>query len=293
MDVRNVQRTGDMHYVYLPTSWCKKNNISSKSKVGFEQNSKGTLLVSPVIVEKKPKELVLSVAEDNQAIIHKLIVACYINPLSSFKINLEKGMDFAKVLDQKKLQSLESVELEKNTITCDSVITISDPSALLKTMLRKIKNLLIVMTKNYNLELINRYEEEIDRTKLLIDKSVISALTHNSSSKLRTIDDYYISIISRDLERLVDHLIRIDNKELAYLNEISGVINYLKEIVEHAHKMSYKEAILLVKKIIRIPEDELIDVRTYDKFRINSILGAISDAIVDWAITNEVEKETK
>ena len=137
MEIRNIQKTGDMHYLYLPTSWCREHKISSKSKVSIEQSSDGSLLVSPHITEKKPKHLKLSIAEDEPEIINKLVVACYINPIASFEINLEKEMDFTKLLNQKRLISLESIEIDKKQITCHGAITVSDPESLLKTMAKK------------------------------------------------------------------------------------------------------------------------------------------------------------
>ena len=45
-----------MHYLYLPTNWCKNNKISNESTVMVSQNWNGDLLVSPQLVEKKPSK---------------------------------------------------------------------------------------------------------------------------------------------------------------------------------------------------------------------------------------------
>jgi len=291
MDIRKVQRTGDMHYVYLPTSWCKKQSIGSNSRVTLEQDAEGNLVVSPGINEKKQKNLKLRLSEEDEKIIHKLVISCYINPLNSFVIHLEKGMDFTKLLNQKKLISLESVELDKNTITCESTVSISDPASLLKTMIRKIKNLLTIMEKNYNAELINRYEEEIDRNNLLIEKSTINSLTFNAPSKLKTIKIYYISMIARDLERLVDHIIGIDESEPKFIGEISEVIDKLKEILENTDNLSHKSAINFIKKTEELKDTPVKDLSTYGKKRIKDILSNISEVVMDWAITNDIDKE--
>src|SRR3989338_9483189 len=140
MEIRNIQRTGNMHYFYLPTSWCRDRKIGPHSKVSISYGGNGSLIISPEITEKKPKHLKLSITEDDQDIIHKLVVASYINPASSFEISLEKEMDFTKLLNQKRLISLESVEIDKKQITCNGAISISDPESLLKTMAKKVKN---------------------------------------------------------------------------------------------------------------------------------------------------------
>jgi len=291
MDIRNVQKTGDMYYVYLPTSWCREHKIGSKSKVALEHGVDGVLTVSPQLTEKKPKDIEINISEDNQDIIHKLVVACYINPTKSFKINLGKEMDFTKLLNQKRLISLESVELDKKQISCESTITVSDPDSLLKTMVKKIKNLITVMDKNYNKELIERYEDEIDRSKMLIDKSIITSLTFEKLSKLKTVELYYITLISKDLERMVDHLINLPKNETIFFNSVLNVIDYLQIIVENPDKLDYKNAIELVKKIHKIKKPETKDIKAYDKLRIWVSLDTISDIVMDWAITEEVERK--
>ncbi|HLC64699.1 MAG TPA: PhoU domain-containing protein [Candidatus Nanoarchaeia archaeon] len=287
MDIRNVQRTGDMHYVYLPTSWCKKHNISSDSKVGVMIDADGSLVLSPQIRERKPKSLKLTINETNGEIIHKLLVSCYINPLASFQIDLEKELDFTKLLEQKRLISLESVEFDKKRITYEGSISVSDPNSLLKTMVRKVKNMLIVMTKNYDAELIGRYEEEIDRLKMLIDKSIISALTYYSPTKLHTIDLYYISLLAKDLERMVDHLCLIQKREAKFLIGVEGVIDKLKDIidVEASKKVTIQQSVEFARKVALLKKAD----SDYNKTRIKAFLETISEVILDRAVTHSLE----
>ena len=290
MEIRNVQKTGDMHYLYLPTSWCREHKIGSKSKVSIEHSSEGPLIISPQITERKPKHLKFNINEDDQEVIHKLVVAAYINPVGSFEINFEKEMDHTKLLNQKRLISLESVEIDKKQISCSSTISISDPESLLKTMAKKIKNMITVMQKNYDKELIGRYEDEIDRSKMLIDKSIISSLTFERNTNAKTIDLYYISLISKDLERMVDHLICVSSKETDFLNQIHDVIDNLQAILDNTSALNHKPALQFIKKVNKIKNFEVKDVKTYDKERIRLSLTTIAEVITDWAVTKEIEK---
>lgn len=290
MEIRNIQKTGDMHYLYMPTSWCREHKIGSKSKVSIEQSGDGSLIISPQITERKPKHLKLSITEDDQEAIHKLAVACYINPAGSFEINFEKEMDFTKLLNQKRLISLESVEIDKNQITCHGAISVSDPESLLKTMTKKIKNMITVIQKSYDKELIERYEDEIDRSKMLIDKSIISSLTVERTTNSKTIDLYYISLISKDLERMVDHLICVSNKETEFLTWVHEVIEQLQNIMENTTNLNYKTALQFIKKISKIKNFEIKDIKSYDKERVRLSLATIAEVITDWAITREIEK---
>ncbi|MFW6220293.1 MAG: PhoU domain-containing protein [Nanoarchaeota archaeon] len=294
MEFRKVQKTGDMNYVYLPTNWCKKFSINSDSKLILEENSNGSLLLLPYEINKKPIHLEIHTNEDNIDIINMLIMGCYINPLSSFNINLKKSLDSTKLLNQKNIISLESVEIEKNVISSNSMIISPDPDLLLKTMIKKIKNLIYIMVNSYNLELIEKYEEEIDRIKTLIEKSVISYMTSAAAPKLKMIDLYYISLISRDLERIVDHIIRLEKTDIVFLKKIEEVIVFLKnniekqDLIKNKFRIDYEIAIQFTKKVKSIGKISKQDKHLYDKRRIIGLLNKVSEITIDWSITNNI-----
>ncbi|PLW79856.1 hypothetical protein C0585_05580 [Candidatus Woesearchaeota archaeon] len=289
MEIRNVQRTGNMHYVYLPTNWCKKHNINSDSKIFLETLSDGKLVLTAESKEKEKKHIELKVNEEDSEIIHKLIVASYINPLASFKITLDKEMNIGKLLDQKKLISIESVELDGKTITCESNIMVSDPKAILKTMVNKIKNLIIILKDNYNKELVERYEEEIDRSKLLIDKAVIAFFTNNQTFNQKPIELYYISILVKDLERMVDHLIQLGPKDNNFFEEVQEPINILKKLLDEPSELTHENAIDFAKSTLKIKESKQGTENSYLKERIRQLLINNSEVILDWAITGMID----
>jgi len=289
MDIRNIQKTGKMHYIYLPTAWCKRYGINSDSKVSLEISNDGTITVSPHLKEKKLKQINLTIADTDQELITKLIMACYINPTKSFKIELKKETDVAKLLDQKKaISSFEFVELDGNRITYESSVTIDDTSSLLKTMVKKIKNLINIMLTNYNEELINRYEEEIDRSKILINKSVTSALALNMPSNMKAIELYYAAQISQHLERMVDSIILVDKKEVSFLKPILPIIEDINIFLEKIENLDYTKAIDLAKKALAIKSPRIENINSYGKRRIRSNLISVSDVFLDWAITKEL-----
>ena len=289
MDIRNIQKTGDMHYVYLPTSWCREHKIGAKSKVSIEYNTDGSIIISPELIEKKPKHLKFHIAEDEPEVIHKLVVASYINPAASFEINMDKEMDFTKLINQKRLISLESVEIDKKQITSDATVTVLDPGSLLKTMVKKIKNMIIVMSKNYDKELIGRYEDEIDRSKMLIDKSVIGSLTFGKTTKLKNIDLYYISLISKELERMVDRLICLSQIDKKFLDDIAKPIEILQNILQEPSQLDQSHAIEFAKKVLSIKKVDVKDVKTNDMSRMRQNLDTISEVIMDWMVTSKIE----
>lgn len=296
MNIRNVQKTGEMHYVYLPTAWCKKHKIGAGSKVSLDdENSNGTLIVHPHIKAEEEKHIEIETDENSPEVINKLIVACYINPTASFKINLKKEMNLSNFLKQRKLISLESVEIDKREVTCDSTITVSNPNSLLRTMIRKIKNLLLIMIEENDIELMQHYENEIDRSKMLIDKAVIGSFTFRNPSNLNTIDLHYISIISKELERIVDHLIILKKDEKIILKTCLDIINMLKDIVDRTNNvpivpLDYNIAIDFIKETLKIEKIKIKLPKSHNMKFINDSFSNIADVITDWAITNNVEE---
>lgn len=291
MDIRNVQKTGNMFYVYLPTSWCKKNRIAHSSKVILEQDNANRLIVSSQLVEKKPKSLVLSIKSDDMNVIQKIIMSCYINPTNSFKIHLDKELNFTKLLEQKKLLNIEFVEMDKKMINCESGITVENPQHLLKNMVHKTKNLLQLMMHNYNKEIIERYEDEIDKNKILVDKAIITAFSSSNTSKLKLIDLYYISLLSKNVEELVDHLIRLESNEIAFFRSLSEMIDEFKKIVEDLDtKLKFDIATDFVKKASEIKDIKIADAKSYDKKIIRNSMINISEIILDWSITRKLEE---
>ena len=291
MDIRNVQKTGNMHYVYLPTSWCKKYKISSDSKVGLTTNSDGSISISQQTKEVEGKTLNLTLSEATSDILVKLIMACYINPIKSFNIKFEKKVDLTKILGQKKsISALEFIDLDGNNIAHESSIFVKDTHSLLKTMVKKIKNLISVMINHYDKEIIDKYEEEIDRSKLFITKSVTGSLVLNEPTNLKTIELHYIALLTYDLERMVDSLILVDQIEKDLLKKTLSIIDIISNLLEDLDKLTFQKVIALEKKISIIKTPIVENLKTYGQRRIKRHFSNISVVLFDWAITKEVEK---
>jgi len=284
MDIRNIQKTGKMFYLYLPTNWCKKYNINSSSKVGINISNDGSLLVYPHIKKKKLKHLSLSLSETNYDIINKVIVACFVNPAASFKITLDSEVDYKNLLDQKRLLNVELVEFDGRNIICESSISVEDPFSLLATMAKKAKNMVKIMMKDQHPELISRYEEEIDKSKLFIEKSVISSLISNEVTKLTSIDLHYIVLISKDLERMVDHMRQVNHKEKPFMQALYGLLDFLSGILEDSYHqerpqpIDYKTAITFSKKVSALPNP--VNLKNYDIRRVKGSLVNISEVLL-------------
>jgi phosphate uptake regulator len=291
MDIRNVQKTGDMFYLYLPTRWCKKFHIHGKSKVGVQISADGALNVYPQASTTKPIKLAVKAQGDDLVSLHKLIVACYISPAESFKISLDKEIDFTKLLDQKNLVSLELVEIDGKQITCESSLHVSDPLSLLTTMIRKIKNFLHVSLKDAPRALLEKYEEEIDRSKLLIEKSVISSLVNPTKSSHKSIELHFMSLISTGLERIGDHLLALKNPPKKFIDSLSSVLGELGGLVKDDCKsLSIHNALRFLSLIAEVQDRHTKDHANYEVRRSMRALNNISEVVIDWAVIKECER---
>ena len=167
-----------------------------------------------------------------------------------------------------------------------------EPELILKTIINKIKNMILVITKNYNKELIEKYEEEIDRNRILIEKSIITALTFAQQPKTKTINLYYISQMSKDLERIADYLIQIDHKDLEFFEIVKkrmGVLSEMVELIFTNENFDIKKAIMFSKDVLSMQKFEINNLESYYKNRVREYLENISDTLIDIAITQKVE----
>jgi len=285
-----------MHYVYLPTIWCRKYNIKSGSKVTVINNNDGSIRLSPHLTEKKLNHLNIDLAEDDQSIINKMMVAAYINPTSSFKINLTKHVDIQKLLDQKKLISLEMVEFDGKHISCESTIAVENPISLLKTMVRKAKNMVSVMKKTDDIQLLEIYEDEIDRSKFLIEKSVISRLTFNETTNIKTVYLHYTALISKDLEKAVDQIPNVGKNDKVFLQSFEDSLSVLLQILEkilsgNTAELKHTDAITFAKKVDTMKSGATSNIQSYAKLQAKQLLTNISEILFDWSVSYMAEEK--
>lgn len=292
MEIRKVQRSGSTFYLYLPAAWCKANRIGNDTRLVLDMSSEGSLVVSANPQAAADKQLTLSFSEGSgkldRRLINMFIVASYLNPVRSFKIKLNKPISSLDILDQKRLMSsIELVEFGEDSISCESTISVEDPDVILKTMIRKMVNMIRVMETKEAKELVQRYEEEIDRSNTLIQKSAISALMFKRSSKLRHIELFYIAMLSKSLEGLADHLILTTPRQTKSLAEPMHAL--LLSFLKCLDALDYRSAAAFATEVMGVADK--FDEKDIHAHRIKALLQHISETLIDWAVTNEVESK--
>ena len=253
-------------------------------------SSEGNLVLSSTPQAGEEKQLTLSFSQDSgkldRRLINMFIVASYLNPVRSFKIKLNKPISSLEILDQKRLMSgIELVEFGDDSISCESAISVEDPDIILKTMIRKMINMIRVMQTKESKELVQRYEEEIDRSNTLIHKSAISSLMFKRPSKLRHIELFYTAMLSKSLENLADYLILTTARQAKGVAEPVHAI--LLSFLKCLEALDYRSAAAFANEVLAVVDK--FDDRDIHSHRIKAILQQLSETLIDWAVTNEVE----
>ncbi|MBU4501983.1 MAG: PhoU domain-containing protein [Nanoarchaeota archaeon] len=291
MKLRNVQKTGNMFYIYLPSKWCRDKNIDIGSRIELDLDSSGNLVLLAQQKQDTGKDIKLDLKEDDMYILSKLIMSCFLNPTKSFEIGFTKTLNQKQILHQKKLVSTTFIEVDKHRIYSESVLSISNTLSMFIAMLKKVQNLTKVMIENYDVELIERYEEEIDRSNVLITKAVIASFMHKRESKLKPIELHYVSLLSTYLERMTDHLItieKIDKNEKLFLKEVADILdefsNMVKMIQENDPSFDYNYVVNFTKKVKSLKVSE----KVFREVLLKDSLKHSSEVLMDWAISRLV-----
>lgn len=291
METRKIQKTNDMMYLYLPTKWCKKNSITNKSKINIQYNPDGSITLLTENPKKTKKELKLKNTGANVDVLHKLMIACYTSSAKSFEIQLDNNLDYTKILNQKNLVSLELVEVSEQEIKCETTIHVGDSIKLLQTILSKVKNLLMLIEKKAPKQLLERYEEEIDRNRLLIQKSVINGLINPTESECRAIDLHYISKLAQELEQIADHCINYANIPEELIVETHQIVGQVYDLIKTENvNLSTKNTLKIINNISEVQKKQIGNSPSKDILQIGKSLNGISEALIDWAIAEEVRE---
>ena len=283
MEIRKVQRSGNTNYLYLPSDWCKRHNITRGSSLVVERTAEGALLLKSETTENQRQDLHVVLDVTDPRVVSKFVVASSLLPVNSFNIRLRDKVPQLEILEQRKLLGgVEMVEFGGKTISCEHLVMAQDPLALLRTMIRKLTHLLHLLQEEHDEHLLERYEEEIDRSNVLITKSAMSALLHRPSGNLRAIELFYLAILSKNLECFADELHQL-KKQKHTLKACTALMRHLLKTLDILNCKTAgdfaQQAVLLIERIAKRQHTELLQMS----------LHQCADAVVDWALTKELD----
>ena len=93
----------------------------------------------------------------------------------------------------------------------------------------------------------------------------------------------------KELERMVDRLIRLGEGNKKFLNEIAKPIDILQNILQDTSKLDQKHAMEFAKAVSLIKKADIKDVKSNDMVRMRQNLITISEVIMDWMVTLKIE----
>jgi hypothetical protein len=228
METRKVQKSGKGIFLYLPVDWCREFKITKGSIVSIIKGAKGELLVLPFKMREEKKIFKIKASISPQ-LLDKAIVSSYIVGADEFTIESENILH--KKLDvQKYLVGLELTSAKKNEVSFTSTLRLEDvEERIILSMMRKIISLTEHL-ESKNFEAKHRLEDDVDRNRLLLDRTMHQALidpSYRRKLELTTIACVHLIQINRLLERISDYLALCHSDEKKLNEEIRELMGFL------------------------------------------------------------------
>ena len=270
MEIRRVQMTGGSSFIItLPKEWVKKLNIGKNDPIGLIQQPDGSLLVTPKMDKEQTKraiEFAIEEGADKNFLFRKLIGA-YISGYSSIIITSKPRIQpKTRTTIRNFIQTTIGQEIVEETDTSIIIKDLLNPSEM--PLNRTIKRMHII-TKGMFEDAIRSLKEkdrtlaediisrdnEVDRLHWLIARQhriIQNNVNFIEKMGITTNTATSAYLISRILERIGDHVVRISNESIELTNE--DINDELIEKIEDAGNLSLT---LLNKSIGAFSKKEL------------------------------------
>jgi phosphate uptake regulator len=254
MDIRKVQVTGGSSFVVtLPKEWAEQQKLKKNDPVGILLQPDGTLLVTKKIHEEplqRTKEIDVTSISD-PAYLFRILIGTYITGFNIVRISSKnRFLPFVRVVVRDYIRMTIGQEVVDETENAISIKDLLNPSEMpfentLKRMYVIIKNMhedaiAAFDTRNKVLaEDVIRRDTDADRLNWLIARQTNMIMQNSSLSRKMGITTgmamhYYI--LSRIIERIGDHAVRIAEQALPILDR--EIDNDVKSAIGKASALS-------------------------------------------------------
>ncbi len=251
METRRVQVTGGSSYIVtLPKSWVKSAGIKKNDPVGVITNPDGTLFITPNVAERRSERIKEFDIEsvDEPSYLFRCLIGSYISGYTAVRIKSAKRMPpFAGTVVRKFTRATIGQEVVEET---DRVITIKDLLDPAEMPFSKTIERMNTLVKNMHEDVITalgKGDKKLAEDVIVRDTEVnrlhwLIARQHNMISKrvrfsekmnldLTTAANYLL--ISRIIERIGDHAVRMAKNILSLINKRVD-----KKIIDHIKSAS-------------------------------------------------------
>jgi phosphate uptake regulator len=245
MEIRRVQMTGGSSYIVtLPKDWIKNLNIQKNDPIGLFRQKDGTLLITPKINREQTERIKeLKVDEKtNKDFLFRNLIGAYIAGYNSIKLKSKSRMPpNVRITVRNFTQTTIGQEVVEETDNSIFLKDLLNPAEMpfhrtIKRMHIMVKGMYddaIYSLKNNDKQLaedVLKRDNEIDRLHWLVARQHnIIQRNVNFAEKMGISSEYATTafLISRILERIGDHVIRITNNIISLSD-----FNLDKKIIE-------------------------------------------------------------
>lgn len=240
VEVRKIQKTGGSTLVVsLPKAWCDNFSLKVGSKVTINYNEKGGVLIEPFDKRQERPDVFVEIKKssdpENEI---RMLISRYIQGIKKINIKsddkktmddiLRKFIDFTigfEIIDEGENEAILEDLISLPMLTFDKAIR------RMETLVRSIVNESINPEK-IPLDYILKKENEVDKFNIYIQRLYNQCLKDYSVLQLNKISSgealSYL-LLSRILERVADHGIRIYGLLGEDFLEDIEIINYIRD----------------------------------------------------------------
>ena len=254
MEIRRVQLTGGSSYIItLPKEWVKSVNIKKNDPLGVLIQSNGTLLITPKMTEGQTQRIKEFDVNDktNQTYLLRQLIGAYISGYTSVKISSSKRISpAARTTIRKFTQTTIGQEVVEETDTSITIKDLVNPTEM--PFNNTIKRMYIIVkgmhedamraleTGNKTLaEDVLLRDNDVDRLHWLVARQhniILQNVSFAEKMKINIeISSTYL-IISRIIERIGDHIVRISQSAINLID--SEIDRKIVDLIQPASNLA-------------------------------------------------------
>lgn len=289
MEIRKVQKTGGSTLVVsLPKAWCQNFDLKVGSKVMINYSEKGGIMLEPFDKSQESSSVTVefnkSSDPENEL---RMLVSRYIQGVKKIVVKSEDRKKMDEII-RKFLEltvGFEIVDEKGNEATMEDLISL--PMLTFDKGMRRMVTLVrSIVTESTNpekipLEYILQKENEVDKFNIYLQRLFNQSLKDYSVlqlNKISSTEALSYLLVSRILERIADHGIRIysllgekalENKEIVkYIRDATEIMGrsieyYFRKDVnganqEIAKKVTFKEERNSINKSLHKGQDGIL-----------------------------------